>query len=122
MSNTAEGFERGNPDEFLYFLKIAKSSAAEVGSQLQEAFDHGHVTEREMQDGIDLRGNRETARGDDEIPETAPVQELEELQGEPCRNPQLSTFNSKPETHNRLRASQARPMTLASVSTSGCPS
>jgi four helix bundle protein len=41
MSNIAEGCERGSTKEFLYFLRIARGSAAEVRCQLYAAEDIG---------------------------------------------------------------------------------
>lgn len=43
MSNIAEGFERGSATEFCRFLWTAKSSCAEVRSQLYVAHDIGYV-------------------------------------------------------------------------------
>ncbi len=43
MSNIAEGFERSNPAEFHQFLVVAKSSCAEVRSQLYVALDAGYL-------------------------------------------------------------------------------
>lgn len=45
MSNIAEGFERGGNAEFIQFLAIAKSSAAEIEAQLYVALDQGYVTQ-----------------------------------------------------------------------------
>jgi four helix bundle protein len=43
MSNVAEGFERGRLNEFHQFLSMAKSSCAEVRSQLYVALDTGYL-------------------------------------------------------------------------------
>jgi len=49
MSNIAEGFERGNSNEFHHFLVIAKASCAEVRSQLYVALDAGFLTTQQFQ-------------------------------------------------------------------------
>ena len=46
MSNIAEGFDRNAIPQFLYFLKIANASCAEVRSHLYAAFDEGYVTQQ----------------------------------------------------------------------------
>ena len=45
MSNIAEGFSRRGNKEFIQFLFVSKSSAAEVQSQLYVALDQGYITQ-----------------------------------------------------------------------------
>ena len=45
MSNIAEGFSRRSTKEFIQFLFIAKSSAAEVQSQLCVALDQNYISQ-----------------------------------------------------------------------------
>ena len=45
MSNIAEGFSRRSTKEFIQFLFVSKSSAAEVQSQLYVALDQNYITQ-----------------------------------------------------------------------------
>jgi four helix bundle protein len=49
-SNIAEGFERGTAREFAHYLRIAKGSAGEVGSQLYCALDEGYLPHEEFEE------------------------------------------------------------------------
>ena len=46
MANVAEGFSRKSNKEFIQYLFISKSSAAEVQSHLYVALDQGYITEK----------------------------------------------------------------------------
>ena len=48
MSNIAEGFSRKSNKEFIQFLFISKSSAAEVQSQLYVALDQGYISQSDF--------------------------------------------------------------------------
>lgn len=48
MANIAEGFIRHSDKEFIHFLFIAMSSAAEVQSHLYVALDQGYITNTEF--------------------------------------------------------------------------
>ncbi len=48
MANIAEGFERGETKELLYFLSLAKGSAGEVRAQLYVAHDQGYLSADEF--------------------------------------------------------------------------
>jgi four helix bundle protein len=51
MSNIAEGFARRSTREFIQFLYISKSSAAEVQSELYVALDQEYITQEDF-DGV----------------------------------------------------------------------
>jgi len=48
ISNIAEGFERGNTIEFIYFLYVSKGSSGEIRTQLYVALDQGFITLEEF--------------------------------------------------------------------------
>jgi len=48
MSNIAEGFARKSNKEFIQFLYISKSSAAEVQSEFYVALDQEYVTQEDF--------------------------------------------------------------------------
>jgi len=50
MANIAEGFVRRSPKEFIQFLFIAMSSAAETQSHLYVALDQGYVDEKKFKE------------------------------------------------------------------------
>jgi four helix bundle protein len=49
MSNIAEGFARRSNKEFIQFLFVSKSSAAEVQSQLYVTLDQEYITENDFE-------------------------------------------------------------------------
>ncbi|PMD96607.1 four helix bundle protein [Siphonobacter sp. BAB-5405] len=50
MDNIAEGFGRGNRNEFVHFLSIAKGSLEESKSQLYRALDRGYMKQSVFDD------------------------------------------------------------------------
>ena len=57
MSNIAEGFSRQSDKEFVQFLFISKSSAAEVQSEAYVALDQEYIERREFTKIYDLAEN-----------------------------------------------------------------
>ncbi len=53
-SNIAEGYGRYSDKEFIYFLKVARGSTAEVETQLLLCFKLGYVAERDLQTAMSL--------------------------------------------------------------------
>jgi len=49
ISNIAEGFKRGNPVEFIFFLGISKGSSGEIKTQLYVALNQRFITASEFQ-------------------------------------------------------------------------
>lgn len=49
VSNIAEGFERKNNNQFIYFLIIAKGSAGELRSQIYIAKNQEYITKEEFE-------------------------------------------------------------------------
>jgi len=50
MANIAEGYARNGNKEFIRFLFIAKSSAAELQSHFYVAFDQGYIDNEDFQE------------------------------------------------------------------------
>ena len=56
MANTAEGFHRSSPKDFMKFLDYSRSSIAETISHAYVALDQNYINEEEM-DEIKQSGN-----------------------------------------------------------------
>lgn len=56
MSNVAEGFVRHSDKEFVQFLFIAMSSAAEVQSHLYVAVDRGYLSKESFESIYEQKG------------------------------------------------------------------
>ncbi len=57
MNNIAEGFDRNGCKEFMYFLRIAKGSSAEIRSMLYIAGDLGYLRVKNVEElsGLTVR-------------------------------------------------------------------
>lgn len=53
-SNIAEGFNRGSDKEFIYFLRVAKGSAAEVETQLIISKKLNYINDDDVKPALDL--------------------------------------------------------------------
>ena len=53
-SNIAEAFNRGSDKEFIYFLKVAKGSAAEVETQLIISKKLNYINDDDVKPALDL--------------------------------------------------------------------
>lgn len=53
-SNIAEGFNRGSDKEFIYFLRVAKGSAAEVETQLIIFKKLNYINDDDVKPALDL--------------------------------------------------------------------
>jgi len=51
MSNIAEGFDGGSPNQFIQFLVYSRRSVSEVQSLLYVAHDKQYITKKEFDDG-----------------------------------------------------------------------
>lgn len=48
MDNVAEGFGRGNTNEFIYFLGVANGSSTEFRSQLYRLLDQEYINQKQF--------------------------------------------------------------------------
>ena len=53
-SNIAEGYERNSTKEYIQFLSVANGSKAELLTQILICIDIGYLTEKEVNESIEL--------------------------------------------------------------------